>query len=90
MKKVILILSFELLISAVIAFLSNDYTINYNFFTALGLGNLIIGLVSGVIGLIALSFDKESGKKILSSSGLLLLLGCLTCSIFPLQMNAHH
>jgi peptidoglycan/LPS O-acetylase OafA/YrhL len=88
MKKAILILVVEFLISAVFAFSSNDNIINYDFFTALGLGNLIIGLIGGVVGLICLAINKETGKSFLIASGVLLLLGCLTCAVFPLQFNA--
>ena len=87
MRKIFLILGTELLISAAFAFLVNGANINYHFFTALGLGNLIIGVVGGIAGLI-ISAGEKRDRSLLIASGLLLLLGCLTCSIFPIQINS--
>ena len=87
MKKTIIILAIELLISAAFAFLANGAVINYDFFTFLGLGNSIIGAVGSVIGLLVIVVQKERDRSFLIASGLLLLLGCLTCSFFPLQLN---
>ncbi len=91
MKQVILIFSVELLISAAFAFSLNTAGINYDFFTALGLGNLIIGVVGGIIGLIILATNnKKTGKYFLIASGLLLLAGCLTCAAFPILINGRN
>jgi len=89
-KKTILILSVELLISAIFAFGLNNAVINYNFFTALGLGNLIIGVVGALIGLIIVNTSEKRDRSFLLASGLLLLIGCLVCSFFPLQLNNPH
>ena len=87
MKKTILILGIELLISAAFAFFLNGAVINYDFFTVLGLGNLIIGLGGGVIGLVIIAMSEEKDRSFLLASGLLLLLGCLTCTFFPLELK---
>ena len=58
--------------------------VNYGFFTVFGLGNLIIGLLSFVISLIIYLVDNETGKPWFIASGIVLLLGGLTCSIFPI------
>ena len=90
MKNTILILVIEFLISGLIALISSDGVFNYDYFTLLGLCNLIIGVIGVIIGLIISILDKENGKILFIASGLLLLLGCLTCSIFPFQMNSPH
>ncbi len=88
MNKVIVILGVELLITALFAFLLNDGVIDYNFFTAWGLGNLILGLLGVIIGIVIVMADKEKDNSYLIASGLLLLLGCLTCTFFPFELNA--
>ncbi len=87
MKKAGVILIIEMSISAVIAFLANNNIINYDFFTVFGLGNLIIGLLGAIAGLIGLAINKETGQSLLIASGLLLLAGCLTCAVFPFRLN---
>lgn len=87
MKNYIIVFLIELLISAVVVFFSNNAVINYDFFTLVGLGNLIIGGLGGIIGLIGLAINKEQGKSLLIGSGLLLLSGCLTCTFFPMSLN---
>ena len=87
MKKALPILIVELIVSIAAAFAFNEGFMNYNFFTTLGLANLIIGLLSFLVGLIVYFVNKEQGKPILLSSGIILFLGCLTCSIFPFQLN---
>lgn len=84
MKKALPILITELVISLIFAFASSD-GINYDFLTMFGLGNLIMGLLSFVISLIIYFVDNETGKPWFIASGIVLLLGGLTCSIFPLD-----
>ena len=88
MKKAIPIFITEFIISLVFAFAVNNSAIDYNFLTALGLGNLIIGLLSFFISLIIYFVDNEQGKPWFIASGLILLVGGLTCTIFPFQYNA--
>ena len=87
MKKTTLILGIELAVSALIAFILNNAVVDYDFFTALGLGNLVIGVVGAIAGLIIANASEKKDKSVLMASGLLLLLGCLTCSFFPLNIN---
>jgi len=90
MKNIIVIMGVELLGSALFAIFVNNAVIDYNFFTALGLGNLIIGVLGAIIGLIIINTGEKRDRSFLIASGLLLLLGCLTCSFFPLQINSSH
>jgi drug/metabolite transporter (DMT)-like permease len=87
MKKALPILIIELVLSFVSGLVFNAGVFNYDFLTTLGLANLIIGLLSFFTGLIIYFVDKEMGKPFLLASGLLLLIGCVTCSIFPLRLN---
>ena len=81
-KKVLLLLVVELLASAAFAFYFNGFAINYSFFSGLGVGNLIIGLIGCFFSVVVMFMNKEAGRSILIASGLLLLLGFLTCSFF--------
>ena len=90
MKKVLLVLAVELMASALFALaIGGGATINYDYFTALGLCNFIIGLLGCLGGAVALAVNKETAKAVLIGSGLLLLIGFLTCSIFPMRLNTH-
>ena len=90
MKKALPIFITEFIISFVFAFITSGRIFNYDFFTMVGLGNLIIGLLSFLISLIIYFVDRESGKPWFIASGLILLAGCLTCSVFPFRMNGGH
>lgn len=87
MKKALPIFITEFILSFVFASAINGIVFNYDFFTMLGLCNLIIGLLSFVISLIIYFVDKEPGKYWLMATGFLLLAGCVTCSIFPFRLN---
>jgi len=89
MKKGAFIFIIELIISFVISVVVNQGPVNYDFFTLLGLINLIIGVLSFFISLIIYFVDKETARPFFIASGLLLLAGCLTCSIFPIRLNSH-
>lgn len=84
MKKAVPILIAEIVVSLIFAFAGSD-GINYDFLTMFGLGNLIIGLLSCIVSLIIYFVDNETGKPWFVASGIILLLGCLTCSVFPFQ-----
>ena len=86
MKKALPILITELVISLIFAFSLSD-GLNYGFFTMFGLGNLIIGLLSFITSLIIYFVDNETGKPWFIASGIILLLGGLTCSIFALDLG---
>ena len=72
----------ELLASAAFAFYFNGSVINYGFLGGLGVGNLIIGLIGCFFSVVIMFMNREAGRAILIASGLLLLLGFLTCSFF--------
>ena len=70
------------MVSFIIALFSSG-AINHEFFTIMGLCNLIIGLFSFFVALVMTFFDRELAKPVFLASGLVLLAGGLTCSIFP-------
>lgn len=76
------------LVIEIIISLAASYAVNgrfdYDYLTIFGLVNLILGILGLVIGAI-LSVAKEPNisKGLLISSALLLLMGFLTCSVFP-------
>jgi hypothetical protein len=87
MKNVLYYLAGEIALSFIGALLSN-VRLDRDFLTIFGLMNLIIsivGLISGVIFQIAKT--ERIAKPLLISSAFLLLLGFLTCSVFPLRLN---
>ena len=88
MKSSIKILVVEFTASVVLALFMNNATINYDFLTAVGLGNFVFGLFGVVIGVVAAIINNEIARPLLIASGLLLLMGCLTCSLFPINLNA--
>jgi hypothetical protein len=90
MKKALPIFITEFVISLIFAFTTNGSVFSYDFFTMLGLGNLIIGLLSFILSLIIYFVDKETGKPWFIASGLILLAGCLTCTAFPIRINGGH
>ena len=77
----------ELLLSGVIAFFGNANQFGYSFLTLFGLINLIIGLLGFLIALVIVIFDRETAKPVFLSSGIVLLLGGLTCTFFPWNYN---
>jgi len=87
MKKGVYTFLIELAISIIVSVLFNQGMINYDFFTLLGLVNLIMGGLSLFISLILLLIDKQMAKSFFIATGLLLLVGGLTCSIFPIRLN---
>ena len=84
MKRTWPILIVELLGSFIIS-LSSNPDMNHDFFTLFGLCNLIIGFFSFIVALVIVFFDTELAKPVFLASGIVLLAGGLTCSIFPLQ-----
>ena len=83
MKRTWLILIGELALSFIIA-LGSSHGIDYEFFTLWGLCNLLIGLFSFVVALVIVFFDREMAKPVFLASGIVLLAGGLTCTIFPI------
>ena len=81
-KKVLVAAAIELLLSVALALSVNAGAIDRDFAAALGLGNLVIGLAGCFIGVIVMLPNRETGKSILIASGLMLLLGWMTCSFF--------
>ena len=88
MKKAMPIFLIELLLSFIVAVFNNQGVFNYDFFTMQGLANLIIGILSFFISLIIYFVDKDAARPFFIASGLLLLAGCLTCSVFPIRLNS--
>lgn len=86
MKRTWPILIGELLISFIISLVSNP-TMDHDFFTLMGLCNLLIGLFSFFVALVITFFDRELAKPVFLASGIVLLVGGLTCSIFPWGYN---
>ena len=76
----------ELILSFVIALWQNG-GIDYGFFTLIGLCNLLIGFFGFLVALVIVFFDRELAKPVFLSSGIILLAGGLTCSIFPWEYN---
>ena len=87
MKKAMTIFLIELLLSFIVAVFINQGVFNYDFLTMQGLANLIIGILSFFISLIIYFVDKDTARPFFIASGLLLLAGCLTCSVFPIRLN---
>ncbi|HWN87955.1 MAG TPA: hypothetical protein VNM35_02790 [Chitinophagaceae bacterium] len=78
-----IILSSEILFSIIISLVFTGGVINNPFFTVFGLCNLVLGLFGFFVALVIVFFDRELAKPVFLSSGIILLAGCLTCSIFP-------
>ena len=87
MKRALPYLAVEILLSLVIsAFLNNGFRGGY--LTALGLVNLLLGALGIVIAvIIAMIKEDQIAKALVISSALLILLGTVTCSIFPFRLN---
>ena len=88
MKKVLPFLIGEITLSFLLT-LFMDGGLSKEFGTIFGLVNLILGIVGLIVGLVlALVGEKNTATGLLISSGILLLMGFLTCSLFP--MNPGH
>ena len=82
-----IILSSEIIFAIIISLAFNGGIINHYFFTLFGLCNLVVGLFGFFVGLVIVFFDRSAAKPVFLSSGIILLAGCLTCSIFPWEYN---
>jgi len=88
MKKFLKIYAVGMAINIFIAYAFNDHRFDNSYMTALGLINLVAALLTFVTGLIVMAIDKEIGQAILIASGLFLVTGTLSCSVFPLRLHA--
>jgi hypothetical protein len=87
MKKALPYLFSEILLSLIIAFAVNK-GFNDEYLTMFGLINLILGIVGLIFGVIfSIAKEETISKGLLISSALLLLMGFLTCSVFPMRLN---
>ena len=83
MKKAMPYLIGELLVSLIISLLASS-GIREGFLTMFGLANLILGVIGLIFGVIfSIAKAENISKGLLISSALLLLMGFLTCSVFP-------
>jgi hypothetical protein len=82
-----ILLSSEIVFSIIISLASNGGIINYSFFTIFGLCNLVLGLFGFFVALVIVFFDRNMAKPVFLSSGIILLAGCLTCSVFPWEYH---
>jgi len=82
-----ILLSSEILFSIIISLAFNGGIINYSFLTIFGLCNLVLGLFGFFVALVIFFFDRNMARPVFLSSGIILLAGCLTCSIFPWEYN---
>lgn len=85
MKNVLVIFISELVIALIATFAFQAGTFDRYFFAIFGLCNLVIGLLSFFIGLIIYFVNAETGKPWFLASGLILLIGGFTCSIFAFE-----
>ena len=83
MKRALLFLIVEFILSFIACLTMNGWALNRELLTDFGLINLIIGVLGLFIGVILSIAKEESSKPMLISSCLLLLMGFLTCSVFP-------
>jgi len=87
MKKALPYLVVEITLSLIISLFANS-GLNEEFFTIFGLINLILGVAGLFFGVIFSIVKVENiAKGLLISSALLLLIGFLTCSVFPVKLN---
>lgn len=90
MKKSLKIFLIGIVVSLVLAFAGVGAKFNYDFMTAFGLINLLLGGFGAVISFIILLITKkETAKHVLIASGLLLLVGAGACTAFPINLNVH-
>ena len=83
MKNVLLIFISELVISLIATFFFQVGALDR--LAIFGLCNLVIGFISFFIGLIIYFVNAETGKPWFLASGLILLIGGFTCSIFAFE-----
>ncbi len=70
-----------------LAFLFNDMTLKYDTGFSTGLFNLLTGGVMLLASVIPFIIRKNDiGRAMLIASGILLLAGVITCSIFPFKL----
>jgi hypothetical protein len=85
MKRALLFLMIEFILSLIACLTMNGWSFDRELITDFGLANIIIGVLCLFIGVILSIARKESSKPMLISSCLLLLMGFLTCSVFPVR-----
>ena len=88
MKQTLKIFFVQLLLSLGLAAFFNGGIDDYDFMTAFGFLNLIMGFVGLVAGGYMNFFktkNKEVSKSFIAASGILLLVGFGTCSQFPIK-----
>ena len=87
MKKALPYLIGEIVLSLAVALYETSGS-GDGFLTTLGTVNLILGIIGLVFGAIfSIARVENVSKGLLISSALLLLMGFLTCSIFPARFN---
>lgn len=87
MKKALPFLIAEIVLSFLVALLMTG-GFNKDLGTFFGLANLILGIIGLVIGVIfSIAKEENTAKGLLISSALLLLMGFLTCSLFPMNFG---
>ena len=88
MKKYINIYLICIIGAAILSIILNKGAFSYDTGFAFGVINLLSGGLLFVIAIILLiAGSKEDGKHLMAASGLILLTGGITCSIFPLKLN---
>jgi hypothetical protein len=87
MKKALPFLTVEIIVSLVISVILNK-GFGGEYLTLFGLINLLLGAL-GIGGAVIFSIMKadQLAKALVISSALLILMGTVTCSIFPFRMN---
>ena len=87
MKKALPYLIGEIVLSLIISLFATEGS-GDGFLTIFGLINLILGVIGLVFGVIfSIARVENVSKGLLISSALLLLIGGLTCSVFPMRFN---
>lgn len=87
MKKALPYLIGEIALSLIIALFATAGSSD-GFLATLGTINLILGIIGLVFGVIfSIARVENVSKGLLISSALLLLMGFLTCSMFPARFN---
>lgn len=88
MKQILIITVIELAVSFLFALLVSTNGIDYDFMTGFGLTNLILAVLSAIVGIIIfVAGNKVTGKNLLAASGIILLIGIGVCSAFPIKMK---
>jgi hypothetical protein len=76
------------LLTLLIIFMVVDQHISNDIAIAIGLGNFIAGVLVFFVSVIIFILQKrELGRSTLLASGLLLVTGVITCSVFPLKLK---